>query len=220
MLGYLSGKLISKNLESGQCIVLAHRLGYEVIVPLRTLTMTELHTRVAFWIHTHVREDAFLLYGFETESEKNLFRVLIGVSGLGPKTALSLLNEYRADKLCQLIISKDSDGLSEASGVGKKLAQRLVLELATKLEKMQWIAELSKNARRTDAPLAEPTRHIRDDLTSALLHLGYLPQQIKQVLDRMFADPRSEEKGFENILKDTLKELSGRPITHSEAAHA
>ena len=96
MVGFLQGKVISKNPETNQCVVLAGDLGYEVNVSKRLFDALSHEQPISLWIHTHVREDAFLLYGFANETEKLFFRILLGVSGLGPKMALSLLTEHGA----------------------------------------------------------------------------------------------------------------------------
>lgn len=204
MLGFIQGKIISKNAENLHCIVLAQGVGYEVLVPKRYLEKINLSGEVSLWLHTHVREDIFALYGFESENEKVFFRLLLSVSGLGPKTALSLLSEFGADTLIELILGKRITEISKAPGVGKKTAERLVMELTSKLEKVAW-------SKPTCAPGS-----IRDDLFSALSHLGYQPMQIKGALDKVMA---SEEKAFEVLLKNALKELSNRNHNSPRAHH-
>src|SRR4051812_29844725 len=103
MLGFVEGKVISKNIETSQCIVLCHGTGYELSLSKKTLDIVTVGETRSFWLHTHVREDLLVLFGFDTETEKLFFRVLLSVSGLGPKTALSLLSEHGAAKLSQLI---------------------------------------------------------------------------------------------------------------------
>src|SRR5205085_963855 len=109
-----------------------------------------------------VREDILQLYGFELEAEKQFFRVLLGVSGLGPRTALSLLNEHGPERLSKYILEKDTSSISEAPGVGKKLAERLILELASKIEKMAWVTQLQKAFPAETTAAASPARQLRD----------------------------------------------------------
>ena len=213
MLGFIRGKVISKNNDTLQCVLQMYRLGFEVTIPRRIFDGIAIGSKIDLWLHTHVREDIFTLYGFATEAEKNFFRVLIGVSGIGPKAALSLLGEHGAHRLIQLIRDKEAAQISEAPGVGKKLAERLVLELHAKAEKMAWVEV--KSGKETVAPVIPAARQLRDDLLSALTHLGYQPQHIKMTLDRMMEKEEIESLEFETCLKAALKEMSGRQIRPS-----
>ncbi len=221
MLGFIKGKLISKHEDTLQGIVLAHRVGYEISFPKNLFERLTVGEIVGIWLHTHVREDALTLFGFASEAEKYFFRILLGVSGLGPKTAMSLLTEHGADKLFRLILNKDADAISEAQGVGKKLAQRLVLDLSGKVEKLALIqmAATKEPLAAKSAEVLSPKRQLREDLSSALLHLGYAPNQIKGTLDKMFDKDDIEKAGFESCLKGALKEMSGR-LPASESFHA
>lgn len=210
MLGFLKGKTISKNLDGQTIVVLAHRIGFEVTVPKVLFETLILNETISLWLHSHVREDQFTLFGFASESEKHLFRVLLGVSGLGPKTALSLLGEHGASRVCQLIMSKDSDSLSEAPGVGKKLAQKVILELSGKVEKFAWLEELPKSVVVERDVMLPPDRQLREDLNSALVNLGFVPNHIKITLDKLFERENVEAIGFAEALKAALKEMSGR----------
>jgi holliday junction DNA helicase RuvA len=209
MLGYLQGKVISKNLDAGSCVILMHRLGFEVTVPKRLGDQLLVGQKISLWIHTHVREDALTLFGFSTELEKQFFRQLLGVSGLGPKTALSLLGEHGAEKLIHLILEKAGSQIASAPGVGKKLAERLVLELSGKIEKWAWIERRSEAEPRASIGVS-PSLQMREDLASALAHLGYLPTQIKTTLDKLLEHRELAEIGFESCLKAALQEMSGR----------
>lgn len=189
--------------------MLAQNLGYEILVPRRSLEKLSHSTEVSLWLHTHVREDILSLYGFESENDKLFFRLLLSVSGLGPKTALSLLSEFGTDTLVELVLGKRIGEISKAPGVGKKTAERLVMELVGKIEKLSWAKESSVLARTDESKISSGIIQVRDDLFSALTHLGYLPHQIKSALDRAMA---SEEKSFEPLLKLCLKELSSRSL--------
>ncbi|MFM8268617.1 MAG: Holliday junction branch migration protein RuvA [Pseudomonadota bacterium] len=212
MLGFIQGKLISKNLENLHCVILTQGLGYEIIVPKRSLEKLSASSEVSLWLHTHVREDILALYGFESENEKIFFRLLLSVSGLGPKTALSLLSEFGTDTLIELILGKRIGEISKAPGVGKKTAERLVIELVGKIEKLSWATGNSMLASPAESKTPKGLIQTREDLFSALTHLGYLPHQIKSALDRAMA---SEEKSFEMLLKLCLKDLSNRSLNTS-----
>jgi Holliday junction DNA helicase RuvA len=170
---------------------------------------------VGLWLYTHVREDALILFGFFSEAEKQLFKILIGVSGLGPKIALSLLSQHGPEKLIQLIIHKRTSEISEASGVGKKLAERLVLELSTKLSKLAWIQSMPQVETSIAPVILSKEERVREDLISALSNLGYSVGQIKNTLDRMFLREDTMGLGFEALLRTALKEISGRAVSSS-----
>lgn len=210
MLGFIKGKIISRNPETLQCVCLVHRMGFEVTLPRRIFESIADGQLVSFWLHTHVREDVLALYGFETETERQIFRQLLNVSGFGPKASLALIGEHGSERLVRLIANKSASEIATAPGVGKKLAERLVLELAGKVEKWVWV-EMAKDFHKEKKPVeASPRQQLRDDLNSALLNLGYQPNQIKNTLEK-FLDVSDEDlPPFELCLKTALREMSNR----------
>ena len=210
MLGYIQGTILSKSPESNHCVVLAGDVGYEILMPKNLYDGLVINTPTRLWIYTHVREDQITLFGFTLESEKIFFRQLIAVSGLGPKGALSLLGEHGVERLVHYVVTKQSSMIAEAPGIGKKLAERLILELSGKIEKWAWVASLPKVARTPAETAIASETPLRDDLSSALLHLGYQPNHVKLTLDKLFSDEAFEQRGFESCLKTALKEMSGR----------
>jgi Holliday junction DNA helicase RuvA len=210
MLGYIQGIILSKSPESNHCVVLAGDVGYEVLMPKNLYDGLVVNAPTKLWIYTHVREDQITLFGFTLESEKVFFRQLLGVSGLGPKGALSLLGEHGVEKLVHYVITKQSSMIAEAPGIGKKLAERLILELSGKIEKWTWVGSLPKLAKTSPEVGKIVPTSVRDDLSSALMHLGYQPNHVKMTLDKLFAEDSFERQGFENCLKSALKEMSGR----------
>lgn len=210
MLGFLQGKIVSLHPDSLECVVLSGEVGYEIIVPRKTIETLVPNQFVTLWIHTHVREDALVLYGFSNELEKKFFRLLLHVQGFGPKAALALLSEHGVDRLTHLILEKNAGEISNAPGIGKKLAERLVLELGGKIEKLTWLVDIKKNP--THVKPQSMDRQLRDDLSSALTHLGYAPNQIKNGLDKLFEKKEVEKEGFENLLRTMLKDMSGRSV--------
>ncbi len=210
MIGFLQGTVISKQMESLQCVVKAGDVGYEMIVSRRLFDSLETETTSSLWVHTHVKEGVFALYGFASETEKKLFRVLLSVSGLGPKTALSLLSEHGPEHLVQLILNKKASDIAAAPGVGKKSADRIVMELLPKLEKLAWLQDV-KGALLPSLPKQKSEAGtVQDDLSTALLNLGYLPAQVKPLVAQHFRDHDSEELGFEAHLRILLNTISGR----------
>lgn len=206
MFGYVEGTLISKSEETNQCVIQAGPVGYEVLVHRATLDKLEMESETKLWLHTHAREDALILYGFEHQTEKQFFRLLMTVSGLGPKSVLSLLAQHGTTGLATLILEKDEKEISTAPGIGKKTAQRIVLELRSKVEKWQWVQQLETATIKPTKGQANKAPSIRHDLASALENLGYPTHQIRQTLDRVLE--REEKKDFEPLLRIALKELT------------
>ncbi len=213
MIGFLTGKIISKNNENNQCTILSDKVGYEVTITKGLFERLSLDEETSLWIHTHMREDSLSLIGFSSELEKQIFRLLLTVSGLGPKSALSLISEHGAHGLINLIMSKNSSKISAAHGIGKKIADRIILELLPKLEKMPFILEI-KNSPSLSTNIAKRSLNLKEDLVSALSNLGYQIGQIRTVVDKIIDDNSS----FEELLKACLSELSGR-VLRKEQLH-
>ena len=173
-------------------------VGYDVIVPLSTFYgLGELGSEVVLRIHTHVREDALLLYGFATELEQQLFERLISVSGIGPKLALAVLSGIEPPELMRAIERSDLARLTAIPGVGKKTSERIVLELKDRLPR----APVSVAAAGAAAAPA-----LRDDVLSALMNLGYhRPLAEKAVEMAVKATP---DGTFERTLRQALRELA------------
>ncbi len=212
MIGFLSGKVISKNIETYQCTILSFRVGYEVSVPLTLFDRLSVGQKTSIWIHTHVREDVLSLYGFATENEKLFFRLLLSVSGLGPKSSLALLTEHGTDRLALCIRSQDATALSSAPGIGKKLAQKIILDLQPKVEKLAWLSMAGHSQSASKPSSASAPIPLRDDVASALLNLGFAPNHVKPTLERIFEREGAEKEGFEACLKLALKEMNVRPV--------
>ena len=163
MIGKLTGVLLEKN--QPQILIDCHGVGYEVDVPMSTFfQLPETRQPVTLLTHLVVREDAHVLYGFMTIAERELFRMLINtVSGIGPKIALNILSGVSATAFRGAVANSDVKSLSQISGVGKKTAERLVVELKDKMQQLAAVA--------VEEPAAPSGP--ADDLVSALLHLGY-----------------------------------------------
>ncbi len=187
MIASLRGKLISKRPE---CLIVdVHGVGYSVQVPLTLLSdLPEEQSEIFLYIHTHVREDALLLYGFQAEDEKRIFTTLINISGIGPKTALNLLSTIPPDKFYHAINSEDVDVLCKAPGLGKKTAQRLILELREKLPSIK-----------------EKKNSVYDDTLSALVNLGYKKNIAQDALEKVHNSGISD---IETLLRESLKYLT------------
>jgi Holliday junction DNA helicase RuvA len=195
MIGQLRGRLADK--RPNQVMVDVGGVGYLVAVPLSTYAaLSELHTEVTLLIHTHVREDALALYGFLSSREKHLFELLLGASGVGPSLALKILSGMNVEALVPAIRNGDVAGLTKIPGVGRKTAERMVVELKDKLEAVT-IAE--------DKQLASKAG-VEADVVSALTNLGYDGRTAESAVAE---GKRSVgTASFEKLLKAALQELS------------
>jgi holliday junction DNA helicase RuvA len=195
MIGLLRGRLLEK--RPNQVILDVSGVGYVVAVPLSTFAaLGELHGEVTLLIHTHVREDALALYGFLSQREKHLFELLLGASGVGPTLALKILSGMNVEELIPAIRTGDLARLTKIPGVGRKTAERMVVELKDKLEAVT--AEAEK-------PAASPAG-VEADVKSALINLGYDERAADAAVAK--AKRESGAANFEKLLRVTLSALS------------
>ena len=165
MIAHLSGKLLSK--QPNQVIVDVNGVGYEVHVPLSTFyELGEIGSPVQLRIYTHVREDTIALFGFRTAKEKLMFEQVTSISGIGPKLGITILSGMPADELVVAIRQSNLARLTSIPGIGKKTAERLVVELRDKLAK---VGTVPAGEQAATASVSQP----QDDVISALVNLGY-----------------------------------------------
>lgn len=199
MIGRLRGEVIERTATS--IVVDVQGVGYVVTVPRRGAF--PVGARVDVHVHTHVREDALDLFGFTSSLDREVFHLLIGVPGIGPVKAMGIL-ETPPEELVGLVRAKDLARLSKLPGVGKKTAERLVLDLH---EKMVALAAL--DAAVPSTPSRPPAQaSLRDDLTSALSNLGFKPAQADAAAGK--ALERAPEAPFDTLLRDALQQLTAR----------
>jgi Holliday junction DNA helicase RuvA len=199
MIAELRGRILRKDAQ--EVVVDVGGVGYRVAIPLSTFyRLDEMGGEVRLLTHTHVREDALALFGFLTEGEQELFERLISISGVGPKLAVNILSGIEVPDLVDAIRTADVARLTRVPGVGKKTAERLVLELKDKLK-------ATSPATVTPQPAAGPAP--RDDVLSALQHLGYSPQEAERGVERALREDGAHAR-FEDLLRRTLRILSGR----------
>lgn len=198
MIAHLRGRLLEKH--PNRIIVDVNGVGYDVHVPLSTFyEMAEPGEEIALRVHTHVREDALLLYGFATPLELQIFERLISVSGIGPKLALAVLSGIEPTELVSAIRTANVARLTGIPGIGKKIAERIGLELKDKMASFV-AAELA--ASHTTA--AGET--LRNDVLSALMNLGYHRPLAERAVDS--AIKKGDGATFESVLKFALRELA------------
>ena len=198
MIALLTGTIAHKSPD--HIILDVNGVGYRVLIPFSTYyeLPEEGASGVSLHIHTSVREDAIQLYGFRTRLEKSFFQLLISVSGIGPKLARDILSNIQPAPLAAALGQGDIHKLSTIPGIGKKTAERLVLELKDKVGKLDMGAVPAVETRTI------PVESVLDDVTSALLNLGYKEPQVKKALAGLDA---AGGAGVEELLKQALKIL-------------
>jgi len=196
MIAQLLGKLLNKN--PSRVIVDVNGVGYEVNVPLSTFyEVGEVGGSVQLLIHTHVREDAIILFGFKSLKEKSTFEYLTSVSGVGPKLAITILSGMTVDELIPAIRQSDLARLSSIPGVGKKTAERLVVELRDKLAGFDTSASHSPSL---------TLSHQQEDVISALTNLGYPKTAAEHAVQKASRD--KTDQMFEELLRKSLQVLA------------
>lgn len=202
MIAFLSGKLLEK--EANTVILDVGGVGYEVAIPLSTFyELGELGETVALRIYTHVREDTLQLFGFKTLRERELFLHLISVSGIGPKSAITALSGMSADEIIGAIRSNNLARLNSIPGVGKKTAERLVIELRDKIAKLAGLASEEMKAEGIPASSGDD---IYDDAISALINLGYQHASAEKALKQAMQE--GTEMSVQKLLRRSLQLLA------------
>jgi Holliday junction DNA helicase RuvA len=205
MIAHLSGTLLSKQATS--VIVDVSGVGYEVTIPLSTFyDLEDLGSTVQLRIYTHVREDALQLYGFKTARERELFLKIISVTGIGPKLGITLLSGMTADEMIASIRTNNLARLTLIPGVGRKTAERLIMELREKVAELS-SAELEEEFGAKPEASAELTEDaVRADALSALLNLGYQRSGAEKAIDAALGE--GGDITVESVLRRSLKKLA------------
>jgi holliday junction DNA helicase RuvA len=204
MIGSLRGKLVDK--RPNQILLDVGGVGYQVHIPLSTFTaLGALHDETTLLVHTHVREDQFNLFGFITAREKHCFELLISASGVGPSLALKILSGMSLEELVPAIRKGDLAQLVRIPGVGRKTAERMVVELRDKLAVVD-VREAGK----------PPTRsQLESDVASALVNLGYDERSVERAIEKARA---SADADFESLLRTSLQLLGSSAMQKSARA--
>jgi Holliday junction DNA helicase RuvA len=207
MIGQLRGRLAEK--RPNQIIVDVGGVGYLVQVPFSTFAaLGELHTEVSLLIHTHVREDALVLYGFVSAREKHFFELLLSASGVGPSLAVKILSGMSVEELVPAIRGSDLGRLTKIPGVGRKTAERMVVELKDKLDAV--------SVEPVERPAPSSPAGVEADVVSALVNLGYDARVAEQAAEA--ARREAGAANFEKLLRAALVALSapsGRAVSTS-----
>lgn len=206
MIGRLTGRVTQE--DDGNVVVDVNGVGYELVVPLGTLgrARTEEDGRTTLFVHTHAREDVLSLFGFASDGDRIAFRTLIGVSSVGPKTAIQVLSALPAPELGKAIAKKELTKLTSISGIGKKTAERLLLELKDKLPILE-IAAPRASAGAVDSPPAQAAPSSAADLLSrALVNMGYRPVEADRAIEQL--GDKVHELPLPDLIKEALALLS------------
>jgi holliday junction DNA helicase RuvA len=204
MIGSLRGKLIDK--RPNAVLLDVGGVGYQVQIPLSTFAaLGALHSEATLLIHTHVREDQFNLFGFFSAREKQCFELLISASGVGPSLALKILSGMGIEQLVPAIRKGDLAQLVRIPGVGKKTAERIVVELRDKLAAVD-VPETGKPATRTQ---------LESDVSSALVNLGYDERSVERAIEQARASGGAD---FEKLLRDSLQVLGNSAMQKTARA--
>ncbi len=196
MIGYLRGKILESSPE--RVLLDVGGVGYELAIPLSTYSELDRSDRadaVGLYVHTHVRAEALELFGFWTRRERHLFETLIKISGVGPKLARVILSGMSTEDLVRAIAGEDAARLATIPGIGKKTAERMVVELKDTMSELA--AELPGG----------PPSSAEDDLLAALLNLGYRASEAEKALVQARAE--HPEGTFEELLRASLRPLAG-----------
>lgn len=200
MIGRLSGVLIEK--QAPDLLIDVNGVGYEVQAPLSSfLDIGQVGSKITLLTHFVIREDAQLLYGFSDKMQRTMFRTLIKVSGVGPKLALGILSSMDADTFARCIQNHEVTALTKLPGVGKKTAERLIVEMQDKLKEWQTKAPLWAAVEQTGT---DSRNHLLADAESALISLGYKPQEAAKMLSKMPAEINSSEEMIRRALKGMM----------------
>ena len=202
MIALISGKIVHKGIS--HVIVDVHGVGYRIFIPLTTFyELPEAGQIITLHVHTNVKQDAINLFGFYTVQERDLFQLMISVSGIGPKMSMNILSGISAQDLLRAISGGNVGKLVNIPGVGKKMAERLILELKEKVIKKMMLEEMP-----TANDQHQAGEIIVEDALSALVNLGYKSNVAKDALDKVLR-ASEEELGMDKLLKKTLKILAG-----------
>ena len=201
MIAMLSGKIAYKGIS--HIVVDVSGVGYRVFIPLATFyALPEAGETVSLHIHTSVKEDAIHLFGFYTQQERELFQLMISVSGIGPKIAMGILSGISSQELLEAISGGHVTKLITIPGVGRKMAERLILELKEKVIKKMAAESISMSDPRKNLSDA-----MREDVLSALVNLGYKQTVAKDAIDKVASDLQGE-LAMDQLLKKSLKILA------------
>ena len=204
MIAFLKGEIA--DLTEGSVVLDVNRVGYEVLVPGQLLSMLEgIGSRVKLYTYMQVREDAVVLFGFLTKDDLQMFRLLTGVSGVGPKAGLNILSTLGADDLRFAILADDVKRIAKTPGIGAKTAQKIILELKDKLDLQDVFEKKSASGQITPEAAAAAGSQVVQEAVEALVALGY---GSTEALKAVRSVQPAEDMDVETVLKEALKRMA------------
>ncbi|MFH0924680.1 MAG: Holliday junction branch migration protein RuvA [bacterium] len=210
MIAYLKGTLISKSPDN--IIIDVHGVGYNLIISLPTFyTLPDIGEQVELNVYTHVREDIISLYGFYSIKEKKIFNLLTSISKIGPKLARNIISGIAVDDLIEAIADEEVDKLSSIPGIGNKTANRLVLELKDKVEKISAQVGLKDIVKQEETKNELGYPLLFEDALSALINLGYRKNNAEVIVKKVMKE-LGGRISLEQLIKISLGKLSGKNI--------
>jgi Holliday junction DNA helicase RuvA len=199
MISRISGELVSKS--PTEVLIDVHGVGFTLNIPLSTFEhLGKAGTKATLFTHLHVREDALLLFGFVTEEERDIFRTLLSVNGIGPKMAQSILSGISTTELKQHIASGNSAALTAVPGIGRKTAERLIMELRDSLGRIGTTASTAR--------AGQGTSNIRNEALLALTSLGYSRVNAERAIRSALEESKEADASVESLVKSSLRFVS------------
>jgi holliday junction DNA helicase RuvA len=192
MIGYLTGKIISS--KPTQILLDVNGVGYEIRISINTFERISGKETISLFIHTNVKEDAITLFGFYSEAEKEMFELLISINGVGPKSALSLLSGISTDDLKQAIVTSNVERMIAVPGIGRKTAERLILELKNKVRDIK------------EEGITPTKPSLQKEAVAALSTLGYNLASSEKAVNKILSE--MPDSSLEDLIKRSLKELN------------
>ncbi len=209
MIGWLQGQIIEKwhhGLKQG-VLLACGGIGYEVQLLQRHIHQLNAGDEKIFWIHQLVREDCYILFGFQKKEARNLFRELISVSGVGPQSAIALLEECSVHELVKAILERDIEKLSKAQGVGKRTAERLAVELQRKLATFPMTESVKQSEVKENKQTIPLKNSELEELESTLKTLGYKEVEINNALEAILASQLKSKTTSQHLLSEETQNL-------------
>ena len=201
MFNYILGKL--KEISDNKIVVENNGLAFDIFFPISNITnLPEIDNEVKIYTYMNVKEDEMSLYGFLTKEDKEMFLKLLTVNGVGPKGALNIISTFGFSTIIKAIRSNDSKLISSVSGIGKKTAEKICIELIDKVNKLEFNPNIAKDIIKENNEVKNKISDLRDEVTAALVKLGYKESKARELIAKVDID---ESMTASDILKLTLK---------------
>jgi holliday junction DNA helicase RuvA len=208
MIGWLTGIVRTRDPMTGEIIVEAGGVGYQLVVSWQTFAVVpEIGQRAELWVHTHVREDILALFGFATVVEKRMFRLLTSVPQVGPRNAIAVLGGFPIEELLQAIAQKQRETLERIPGVGKRTAERILLDLEDKVVPL--LEALGQGVTGTQAPRPPGDSSLREEAQAVLTNLGWKIKPVEKAVETALAVD-SPPDTLDALVRNALASLMGR----------